>query len=218
MSRLRRYLIAGLVVWLPLGVTVLVIRLLVGIMDKSLLVLPARYHPDNLLGFHIPGLGVVLAVLIVLLTGVVVANFFGRRLVAAWESLLARIPLVRSIYASVKQVVETVFSKGDAFRKVLLIEYPRRDLWTIAFLTGGSVPEVQAKTRREVVNVFVPTTPNPTSGFFMMIPKEDVTELDMTVEEGLKLIMSLGVVGPLDKARLVAGEDAAALAKKQPKP
>ncbi len=152
---------------------------------------------------------------IVLLTGVVVANFFGRRLVAAWESLLARIPLVRSIYASVKQVVETVFSKGDAFRKVLLIEYPRRDLWTIAFLTGGTVPEVQAKTRREVVNVFVPTTPNPTSGFFIMIPAEDVTELDMSVEEGLKLIMSLGVVGPAEKAQLLSGE---ALAKKPSKP
>ncbi len=218
MSRLRRYLIAGLVVWLPLGVTVLVIRLLVNVMDKSLLVLPARYHPDNLLGFHIPGLGVLLAVLIVLLTGVVVANFFGRRLVVAWEALLARIPLVRSIYASVKQVVETVFSKGDAFRKVLLIEYPRRELWTIAFLTGGSVPEVQDKTRREVVNVFVPTTPNPTSGFFIMIPREDVTELDMSVEEGLKLIMSLGVIGPGEKEQLLSGDASEALAKKQPKP
>ena len=203
MSRLRRYLIAGLVVWLPLGVTVLVIRLLVNLMDKLLLLVPARYQPENLVGFHIPGLGVVLAVLIVLVTGVLVANFFGRRLVAAWEALLARIPLVRSIYASVKQVVETVFAKGDAFRKVLLIEYPRRDLWTIAFLTGGSVPEVQAKTRREVINVFVPTTPNPTSGFFMMVPREDVIELDMTVEEGLKLIMSLGVVGPERKERLL---------------
>ena len=203
MSRLRRYLIAGLVVWLPLGVTVLVIRLLVNLMDKLLLLVPAPYQPENLLGFHVPGLGVVLAALIVLITGVLVANFFGRRLIAAWEALLARIPLVRSIYASVKQVVETVFAKGDAFRKVLLIEYPRRDLWTIAFLTGGSVPEVQAKTRREVINVFVPTTPNPTSGFFMMVPREDVIELDMTVEEGLKLIMSLGVVGPERKERLL---------------
>ncbi len=218
MSRLRRYLIAGLVVWLPLGVTVLVIRLLVNFMDKILVVLPARYHPENLLGFHIPGLGVVLAVLIVFITGVVVANFFGRRLVAAWEALLARIPLVRSIYASVKQVVETIFAKGESFRKVLLIEYPRRELWTIAFLTGGTVPEVQEKTRREVVNIFVPTTPNPTSGFFMMIPKEDIIELDMSVEEGLKLIMSLGVVGPADKERLLKGDVPEALARKEGRP
>jgi uncharacterized membrane protein len=200
MPMFRRYLIAGLLVWLPLGVTLLVIRLLVGFMDQILLLIPNKYNPDNLLGFHIPGLGLVLSIIIVVVTGVVVANLFGKRLVAAWESLLARIPLVRSIYSSVKQVAETLFHPdGKSFRKVLLIEYPRNGIWTLAFHTGAVVDEVQNKTGREVINVFVPTTPNPTSGFFIMVPKEDVVELEMSVDDGLKLIMSLGVVVP--KAR-----------------
>ena len=197
MPTFRRYLIAGLLVWLPLGVTVLVIRLLVGFMDRVLLLIPDKYNPDNLLGFHIPGLGLVLSIIVVMVTGVIVANLFGRRLVAAWESLLARIPLVRSIYSSVKQIAETLFSsEGKSFRKVLLIEYPRMGIWTLAFHTGAVVGEVQDKTGKEVINVFVPTTPNPTSGFFIMVPKEDVVELDMSVDEGLRLIMSLGVVVP----------------------
>lgn len=197
MSRLRRYLLAGLLIWLPLGVTVLVIRLLVNVMDRVLVVLPESYHPDQLLGFHIPGLGLVLSVFVVLVTGVVVANLFGRRVVAAWESLLARIPLVRTVYTGVKQVVETVFSeRGTSFRKVLLVEYPRAGMWTIAFHTGSFVGEVQEKTSREVVNIFVPTTPNPTSGFFLMVPREEVIELDMSVDEGIKMIMSMGVIVP----------------------
>jgi len=197
MPTFRRYLIAGLLVWLPLGVTVLVIRLLVGFMDQVLLLIPDKYNPDNLLGFHIPGLGLVLSIIVVMVTGVIVANLFGRRVVAAWESLLARIPLVRSIYSSVKQIAETLFSsEGKSFRKVLLIEYPRMGMWTLAFHTGAVVGEVQNKTGKEVINVFVPTTPNPTSGFFIMVPKEDVMELDMSVDEGLRLIMSLGVVVP----------------------
>jgi len=197
MPTLRRYLIAGLLVWLPLGVTVLVIRLLVGFMDKTLLLIPANYHPDNLLGFHVPGLGLVLAVAIVLVTGVIVANFFGRRLIALWESLLARIPLVRTIYHSVKQVAETVLSAdGKSFRKVLLIEYPRRGIWTLAFQTGMAVGEIQKKTGSKVVNVFVPTTPNPTSGFFILVPHEDIIELDMSVDDGLKMIVSMGVIIP----------------------
>lgn len=194
---LKRYLIAGLLVWLPLGVTVLVIRLLVNFMDRLLVFIPVQYHPDTLLGFHIPGLGVLLAVLIVLVTGVVVANFFGRQLVAAWESLLGRIPLVRTIYYSVKQVAMTLFSpQGKSFRKVLLIEYPRKGIYTLAFQTGDAVGEVQEKTGTKVMNVFVPTTPNPTSGFFIMVPVEDVRELDMSIDEALKMIMSLGVIVP----------------------
>jgi len=197
LSALRRYLIAGLLVWLPLGVTVIVIRLLVQTMDQTLLLLPAKYHPDTLLGMHIPGLGVVLSIAVVLTTGIVVANLFGRQMVAAWESLLSRIPLVRSIYSGVKQVVETVFtSGGQSFRKVLLIQYPRQGLWTLAFQTGTTVGEVQAKTGEEVVTVFVPTTPNPTSGFILMVPRKDVVELDMSVDEGLKMIISLGMVTP----------------------
>lgn len=197
MSTLRKYLFAGLLIWVPLGVTVLVIRLLVNLMDQVLVVLPKAYHPDQLLGFHIPGLGLVLSAIIVLATGMVVANLFGRRLVAAWESLLARIPLVRTIYTGVKQVVETVFSeRGTSFRKVLLVEYPRPGMWTIAFHTGSFVGEVQDKTRKEVVNIFVPTTPNPTSGFFLMVPRDEVIELDMSVDEGIKMIMSMGVIVP----------------------
>lgn len=197
MSSVRRYLIAGLLIWLPLGVTVMVIKLLVDVMDQTLLVLPAAYHPDVLLGFHIPGLGVLLSVTVVLLTGVVVANFFGRRLVALWEKALARIPLVRPIYSAVKQLTETVFtSGGQSFRKVLLIEYPRKGVWTLAFQTGTAVGEAQTKTGEEVINVYVPTTPNPTSGFFLMVARRDVVELDMSVDDGLKMIISMGVVVP----------------------
>ncbi len=197
MHHFRRYLIAGLLLWLPLGVTVLVVRLLVGTMDQTLLLLPERYRPDALLGFHIPGLGLVLAVLVVLITGILVANLFGRRLVGLWERLLSRIPLVRSVYSAVKQLAETMFSGGgQSFRKVLLIEYPRRGLWTLAFQTGTGVGEAQQKTGRDVVNVYVPTTPNPTSGFFLMVPREDVVELDMSVDDGLKMIISMGVVVP----------------------
>ncbi|MBI5451356.1 MAG: DUF502 domain-containing protein [Gammaproteobacteria bacterium] len=194
---LRRYLIAGLLIWLPLGVTLLVIQFLVNTMDGLLLLLPAQYHPSELLSVHIPGLGVVLAAAIVLLTGMIVANFFGRRLIALWESLLQRIPLVRSIYGSVKQLAETLFSTGgNSFRKVLLIEYPRRGIWTLAFQTGSASDEVQAKTGQRLVNVFVPTTPNPTSGFYLMLAQEEVIELDMSVDDALKTIISMGVIMP----------------------
>jgi len=200
MPTLRRYLIAGLLVWLPLGVTILVIRLLVGFMDKTLQVIPKEWQPDQLLGFHLPGLGVVLAISIVLLTGIIVANFFGRRLIALWESMLDRIPLVRTIYISVKQIAETLLSSsGQSFRKVLLIEYPRRGIWTLAFQTGSAYNEVQTKTGVDIVNVFVPTTPNPTSGFFIMMPREDIVELSMSVDDALKMIMSVGVIVPDEK-------------------
>ncbi|MCF6255284.1 MAG: DUF502 domain-containing protein [Gammaproteobacteria bacterium] len=193
---MKRYLIAGLLVWVPLGVTVMVIKLLVGIMDQTLLWLPEPYRPEALLGFHVPGLGVVLSVIIVLGTGVVVANLFGRKLVEVWENILARIPLVRTIYASVKQILETVFSSGQSFRKVLLVEYPRRGLWTLAFQSSTTQGEAQIKTGQEMINVFIPTTPNPTSGFFIMVPRSDVVELDMNVDDGLKMIISAGVMVP----------------------
>ncbi|MBL1259208.1 MAG: DUF502 domain-containing protein [Thiotrichaceae bacterium] len=196
----KRYLIAGLLVWLPLGVTLLVIRLLVTFMDQLLVFIPVKYQPETLLGFNIPGLGVVLAVLIVLITGVIVANFFGRQLVIAWESLLGRIPLVRTIYHSVKQVAVTIFSsQGKSFRSVLLIEYPRKGIYTLAFQTGDAVDEVKQKTGKELINVFVPTTPNPTSGFFIMLPDADVQVLDMSIDDALKMIMSLGVIVPGSK-------------------
>jgi len=197
MSALRRYIMAGLLVWLPLGVTILVIKMLVDLMDRTLLLLPARYQPDTLLGLHIPGLGVIAAVVVVLGTGIIVANLFGRKLVEGWESLLARIPLVRSVYSAVKQIAETMFSSsGQSFRKVLLVEYPRKGLWTLAFQTGTDTGEAQCKTGREVINIYVPTTPNPTSGFFLMVPKDEVVELEMSVDEGLRMIISMGSVVP----------------------
>jgi len=207
---MKRYLIAGLLVWVPLGVTVMVIKLLVDIMDQTLLLLPESYRPDALLGFHIPGIGVVLSVIVVLGTGIIVANLFGRKLVRLWESILSRIPLVRSIYASVKQILETVFSSGQSFRKVLLVEYPRRGMWTLAFQSGTTRGEAQARTGVEVINVFIPTTPNPTSGFFIMLPKDDVVELDMDVDDGLKMIISAGVVVPEwdpDKPKVLPAAD-----------
>lgn len=197
LSFFRRSIIAGLLVWVPLGVTAFVISFLVGVMDKTLVLIPRQYQPDTLIGFHIPGLGVVLSVLIVFVTGVVFANLFGKQFVALAESLLSRIPLVRSIYAGVKQLMETVFvSGGQSFRKVLLLEYPRKGLWTLAFQTGIDVGEAQFKTGEDVINVYVPTTPNPTSGFFIMVPKKDVVELDMSVDDGLKMLISMGVVVP----------------------
>lgn len=197
MGSLKRYLIAGILVWLPLGVTVLVVKLFVELMDRSLVLLPPDYRPEALFGFSIPGLGVVISIAIILFTGMIAANILGNRLVRLWEAVLNRIPMVRSVYSGVKQITETLFSSsGESFRKVLLIEYPRKGLWTLAFQTGTDIGEAQKKTGKDVVNVYVPTTPNPTSGFFIMIPREDVVELDMSVDDGLKMIISMGVVVP----------------------
>ncbi|WP_177418637.1 DUF502 domain-containing protein [endosymbiont of Lamellibrachia barhami] len=197
MVQLRRYLVAGLLVWLPLGATFFVVRLLVRWMDNSLLLVPQAYRPENLLGFAIPGLGVVLTLVILLFTGLVAANLFGRKLVSLWERVLARIPLVRSVYSAVKQLVETMLSDGgQSFRKVLLVEFPRRGLWTLAFQTGTDQGEAQKKTGRDVINVYIPTTPNPTGGYFVMVPREDVQELDMSVDDGLKILLSMGAVVP----------------------
>ncbi|HEC12236.1 MAG TPA: DUF502 domain-containing protein [Acidiferrobacteraceae bacterium] len=197
MLSLRRYFFAGLLVWVPLGVTVLIVKFLVDLMDRSLVLLPMAYRPENLLGFKIPGLGVVLTVLVVLITGMVAANLFGRQLVRIGEDLLARIPLVRSIYSAVKQVLETLFSSsGQSFRRVVLVEYPRRDMWTLAFVTGTGVTDVENKVGSKLVNLFVPTTPNPTSGYFLMVPLDDVIDVNLSIDAGLKLIMSAGVVVP----------------------
>ncbi len=197
MAALRRYLVAGLLVWVPLWVTVLIVKFLIDLMDQTLVLLPEAAQPEHLLGFRIPGLGFVLTFVVVLVTGVIAANLFGRQLVRVWEGLLARIPLVRSIYSAVKQVLETVFSnKGQSFRRVALVEYPRKDVWTLAFVTGEGIAEVQRRTGQDMVSVFVPTTPNPTSGFFLMLPRAQVIDLDMPVEVGLKLILSAGVVAP----------------------
>jgi uncharacterized membrane protein len=198
---MRKYLIAGLLVWMPLGVTFLVVRAIVGFLDKSLTLLPDAFQPDRLFGFNIPGLGVVLAVALVLVTGMIMANLLGRRLVAFWELQLAKIPLVRTIYSAIKQIMEAVLATdGKSFRKVLLVEYPRKGVWSLAFMTSDDLGEVQDKTAANVISVFIPTTPNPTSGFVLMVPESEVIALDMTVEEGLKMIISMGVVVPDSEA------------------
>ena len=194
---MKRYLIAGLLVWAPLGITIWVLHFLVTTLDQTLEVLPATWQPDRLLGFHVPGLGVVLSFLILLATGVIAANFLGARLILFWESLLGRIPVVKSIYSSVKQVSDTLLSdKGNAFRKALLVEFPREGSWTIAFLTGTPDRSVAPHLPGDHVSVYVPTTPNPTGGYFLMLPRSRVRELDMTVDEALKYIISMGVVAP----------------------
>jgi len=194
---MRRYLIAGLLVWVPLGITIYVITFLVTTLDQTLLLVPPALRPEALIGFHIPGLGVVLSFVILLLTGMIAANFFGLRLIQLWESLLGRIPVVKSIYSSVKQVSDTVLSdQGTAFRKALLVEFPRPGCWTIAFLTGAPADSVVDHLPGDHVSVYVPTTPNPTGGYFVMVPRSAVRELDMSVDEALKYIISMGVVSP----------------------
>jgi uncharacterized membrane protein len=197
MKRLRRYLVAGLLVWLPLGITYILLRFLIGLMDRSLKYVPERFLPEAWLGISIPGLGVILTIIVLLVTGLLAANFVGRSVVGGWESLMERIPIVRSIYSAAKNFAEIVFSEsGNAFNKVILVEYPRKGLYTLTFQTASDVGEIQGRTGEDVVCCFVPTTPNPTSGFIIIVPKKDTIELDMEVDEAVKLIMSLGVVVP----------------------
>jgi uncharacterized membrane protein len=197
MKRLRTYIVTGLLVWVPLGVTVFLVKFMVDLVDRTLLLLPMDYRPDTLLGVHIPGLGIVLTLVVLLITGVLAANFLGRRLVNTWESLLQRIPLVRSVYSAAKSFAEVVLTNNtESFKEVLLIEYPRKGLYSLCFQTSTSLGEVQARTGEEVICVFVPTTPNPTSGVMIIVPKKDVIVLDMQVEEAVKMVVSLGVVVP----------------------
>ncbi|MGB5626002.1 MAG: DUF502 domain-containing protein [Woeseiaceae bacterium] len=197
MKRIRRYLVAGILVWAPLAVTYWLLKIAVGIMDQTLQWIPERYRPEELLGIPIPGLGVILTVIVLLLTGILAANFIGRAFVGGWESLLGRVPVVRSIYSAAKNFAEMVFSdSSQSFKNVLLIEYPRKGLYSLAFQTSTNLGEVQGRTGEEVVCCFVPTTPNPTSGFIIIVPKKDITVLDMEVDEALKMIISLGVVIP----------------------
>jgi uncharacterized membrane protein len=194
---LRRYLVTGLIIWLPLVVTVVVVRFLLRLMDRTLVLIPPAYRPEELLGFAIPGLGLVLTLAVLVVTGVLGANLFGRRIVGVWESLLHRIPLIRSIYSGAKQVAETVLSDGDAsFKRVFLVEYPRKGVWSLCFQTSTRLAEIQHRTEQEVICVFVPTTPNPTSGFILLVPRQELIALDMSVDEGLKMIISLGVAVP----------------------
>jgi len=194
---MRKYFVTGLLILVPLAITLWVLNLIIGTMDQSLLLLPERWQPERLIGFHIPGLGTILTLLVVFLTGLLTRNFIGKQVVHVWELLLARIPVVSSIYSSVKQVSDTLFSSsGNAFRKAMLVQYPREGSWTIAFLTGVPGGDVKNHLVGDYISVYVPTTPNPTSGFFLMVPRADAIELDMTVDAALKYIVSMGVVAP----------------------
>lgn len=212
---LRKHLVAGLILWVPLLITFIILRALIAIVDRTLVLLPPTWRPDALLGFHVPGLGLLLALLILFLTGVFAANFAGRRLLEGWDRLLSRIPVVRSVYSGAKQVAETLFSDSStAFKRVMLVEYPRRGVWSLCFQTAESLAEVQDRTAEDVVCVFVPTTPNPTSGFILFVPRQEVVPLSMTVDEGLKMIISLGVAVPRWKSPEAA---AASLAPPEPR-
>lgn len=197
MSAVRRWLVAGLLVVVPVAITVSVLEWIIGTLDGTLLILPQSWQPDRLIGVHIPGLGLLLTLAILLLVGFAVSNFIGKKLVMWGDALVARIPVVRSIYSSVKQVSDTLFSPGgNAFRKAVLVQWPRPDVWTIAFVTGAPGGEVVHHLRGEYLSVYVPTTPNPTGGYFVMLPKSDCIELKMSVDEALKYVISMGVVVP----------------------
>lgn len=197
MSKLRKWLFAGLLVIVPLAITVWLLEWMLSSLDKTLLILPAAWHPDKLLGIHIPGFGVLLSLAILLIVGAAASNFLGRQLMIWSDAFLNRIPVVRSIYSSVKQVSDTLFADGgSAFRTAVLVQWPRADVWTIAFVTGTPGGDVANHLQGEYLSVYVPTTPNPTGGYFVMLKKSDCIELNMSVDEALKYIVSMGVVSP----------------------
>jgi len=198
MSALRKWLLAGLLVIVPVAITIGVLQWIIGTLDRTLLILPEAWQPDKLIGVHIPGFGVLLTLAILLAVGAVASNFMGRKLVTWGDLLVSRIPVVRSIYSSVKQVSDTLFSEsGNAFRTAVLVQWPRAEVWTIAFVTGTPGGDVTTYLRGdEYVSVYVPTTPNPTGGYFVMLRKSDCIELKMSVDEALKYVVSMGVVSP----------------------
>ena len=194
---MKKYFITGLLIWIPLVITIWVLKLVVDVLDQSLLLLPAAWQTENWLGVHIPGLGAILTIVIVFVTGVFATNFFGAQLVELWHEILHRIPVVNSIYSSVKQISDTLFSSsGQAFRKALLVQWPQEGMWTIAFLTGTPGGGVAKHLPPDSVAVYVPTTPNPTGGYFVIVARKNVIELDMSVDQALKYVISMGVVPP----------------------
>lgn len=204
--RLRQYFISGLLVWLPILVTVIVIKFIVNLFDNSLLLLPQHYQPEALFGFYIPGLGVIMTIIVILLTGAFAANFIGRAFVSTWDTFISHIPLVRTIHKSVKNVLQTVMTPGgQSFRKVLLVEFPRKKMWTVAFQTGEGTDEIiKMLEDNNLVSLFIPTTPNVTSGFIMIVPKKDTIELNMTIDEAFKYVISLGVMTPNEADNLMS--------------
>jgi uncharacterized membrane protein len=202
-ARIKNYFITGLLAVIPITVTIYILKVFIGMVDKVLIYLPLKYHPDTYLPFHVPGLGLIATVAVVFIVGVVTQSLLGRKLIPIGEWTISKIPVVRNIYLGIKQLVEAVFvqnSKG--FKRVVLVECPRKGMWLVGFLTGVTKGEVQDKTKERVVNVFVPTTPNPTTGLYLLVPEKDVINLDMGVEDAFKLIMSGGIVTPPDKLTL----------------
>jgi uncharacterized membrane protein len=193
---LRRYIVAGILIWLPILATVWVVSFFIHIMDETLLLLPSAYRPQALMGFALPGLGVVFAFVVVLLTGLLVTNLVGRRLVNVWEELLNRIPIVRSVYGGVKSFAESVFSQSNSFRKVVIIQYPRQGVWSIGFMTAEDVPEVSRKLGAQHCSVYISSALNATAGYLVIVPRTEVTELDMSVDSAMKMIITCGVVVP----------------------
>jgi uncharacterized membrane protein len=203
MKKLRTIIVAGLLVWIPIGLTIFVIKLLIDLLAQIYLLIPPPLRPDNLLGMEIPGIGIIIAIIMVLLTGLIAANYFGNRIIKAWDAFLDRIPLIRSIYSPLKKFSELVLSdQTQNFSKVLLIEYPRKGVYSLCFQTSKELGEVQNHSGEELVCVYIPTTPNPTSGYIVLVPQNEVKELEMSVEDALKMIISLGVVVPNPSALL----------------
>ena len=204
--KVRNYLIGGLLIWIPIMITVWVVRFLSGILDSSLLLLPPSWRPEAVFGTYVPGVGIVLSLLLLFLTGVLVKNLFGGQMVAGLESLVRRIPVIGSVYGGAKTFSETVLTdKGKSFKQVVMVEFPRKGVFSIGFITSHELEEAQAKTAQEVTCVFVPTTPNPTTGFLVLIPKDEVVNMDMTVDEAFKMLLTLGVVVPTWKNKPVDG-------------
>ena len=193
---LRRYLIAGVLVWLPILATIWVVSFMLHIMDRTLLLLPQAYRPENLVGFALPGLGAVFALIVLLVTGLLVTNLIGRQLMSWGEDLLNRIPVVRSVYGGVKSFAESVFSQSNSFRKVVMIEYPRTGVWSIGFQTSENVPEISERTGEPHVCVYLSAALNATAGYLVVVPKRQVVELDMSVDAAMKMIITCGVVVP----------------------
>ena len=202
----RNYLIAGLLVWIPIMVTVWVLRFVARILDQSLVLLPNAWRPETLVGTYVPGVGVILSLLLLFLTGLLVKNLFGGRIVAGLESLVRRIPVVGPVYSGAKSFSETVLTDtGRSFKQVVMVEFPRKGVFSIGFITAHDLEEVQARTEQEVTCVFVPTTPNPTTGFLVLLPKDEVVMMDMTVDEAFKMLLTLGVVVPTWRNKPVDG-------------
>ena len=213
--QLRNYLIAGLLIWIPVMVTVWVIKFLSGILDQSLVLLPPSWRPEALVGQYVPGVGIVLSFVLLVVTGVVVRNLFGGQIVEGFENLVRRIPVIGAVYGGAKTFSETVLTdKGKSFKQVVIVEFPRKGIFSVGFITSEELEEVQAKTAQDVVSVFVPTTPNPTTGFLVAIPRDEIVPLDMTVDEAFRMLLTLGVVVPKWKNKPLAAD----LAPQQPPP